>query len=94
MNHQASRHRVAGMQARAPNQVADSAQPSPPSNTKENIFLFVPNLIGMFAGLLYNDLVLTRESRLYQNYPRHNLPLLHAPPPSSLQLHLCNFLPP
>ena len=94
MNHQALRHRVVGMQARTSDQVADSAQSSSASNTNENIFLFVPNLIGIIARLLCKDLILTREPRLHQNYSRHNLPLLHAPAPSPLQLHLHSLLPP
>jgi len=94
MNRQTLRHRVAGMQVQTSDQVADSAQSSSASNKKENVFLFVPNLIGIFTGLLYNDFILTGEPRLHSDCPRRNLPLLHALAPSPLQLHLCSFVPP
>jgi hypothetical protein len=52
MNRQALRQRVADMQTDTPDGSADSIQPALAGNTKENIFLFVPNPIGMLVKLL------------------------------------------
>ena len=52
MNHQALRQRVTAMQAKPPEGVENSTQPTLASNTRESIFLFVPNLIGMLVRLL------------------------------------------
>jgi hypothetical protein len=94
MNHQALRQRVAGIQAIPPDQVADNAQSSSAKDRRENVFLFVPNLIGISEITLHAASILTSDTRLHPNHPRHNIPLFHAPPPPPLQLHLRNILPP
>jgi hypothetical protein len=94
MNRQALHQRVADMQAIPPDQVADSTQSSPAGNKKENIFLFIPNLIGTSGTPLHARSILTSDLRLHPDHPCHNIPLLHASPPPPLQLHLRNILPP
>ena len=59
MNSQALRQRVADMQAEPSGRVADSTRSDLANHKKENIFLFVPNLIGMAKILLHNTLILT-----------------------------------
>jgi hypothetical protein len=72
------------MQAEPPDGVENSTQPTLAGNTRESIFLFVQNLIGMFVKLLDKELILTNKSSLHSSHPRHSLSLLHASPPSPL----------
>lgn len=47
MNRYALRQRLADMQTDTPDRIALNLQPRQAGNIRENIFLFVPNLIGM-----------------------------------------------
>lgn len=47
MDRYAIRQRVADMQINTPDRIAQNPQQRPVGNTRENIFVFLPNLIGM-----------------------------------------------
>ena len=59
-----------------------SAKTAPEEEEKENIFMFYPNLIGMFR--LWTAVPHLTGPRLLPRRPRHSLPLLHAPPPAHM----------
>ena len=69
------------------------------STIDENIFLFWPNIIGIYPLELQRVFVLEKAnlmmlSRLLPNRPRHRVSLLHAPPPSHMFVSLQRLLPP
>ena len=62
---------------------------------EENIFLFVPNVIGRSKPRApYFTKADHTSSRLLPNHPGHRLPLLHAPPPPNMLPPLLDLLPP
>lgn len=87
MNRYALRQRVANMQDEPPDRAMEGTQVK-----RENIFLFVPNLIGKLGGVTTDNLILISKHRLHPNHPRHNLPLLHASALSSLQCYLHHIM--
>src|ERR1051326_8810254 len=55
------------------------------TETEENIFLFIPNLIGIPSSsvltFLRHPLTSAASHRLRTRYSRHRISILHAPPP-------------
>ena len=60
---------------------------------EENIFLFVPNLIGRSFLLLSMIHVLT-DNRIWPCRPCPGFSLLHAPPPTHMHTPLHRIVPP
>jgi hypothetical protein len=62
----------------------------------ENIFLFIPNLIGQEKSPQCPSGVkqLTLRNRILSNRPRPRIPLLHAPPPSNLLRPILHIMSP
>ena len=59
---------------------------------EENIFTFIPNLIGTNSPTRLCKTPLTRNSRLLSHRPRYRIPLLHAPAPAHLLAPLQRIL--
>lgn len=57
------------------------------ADSSENIFLFYPNIIGVFQVLLFLLDVVSDHTRVLTHHPCHCIAVLHAPPPK-------NMLPP
>jgi hypothetical protein len=61
---------------------------------QENIFVFIPNLIGRLLYLCLRSLrSLTWDLRLLTHLSRHSIPLLHAPPSANLLRPVQHILP-
>jgi len=62
----------------------------------ENIFLFYPNLIGLYSQRLHDALSagLMPSPRILSYRPRNRISLLHAPAPSDMLAPLQHLLPP
>ena len=62
---------------------------------QENIFVFIPNLIGRLLYLCLQSLErsLTWDLRLLTRLSRHSVPLLHAPPSANLLRPVQHILP-
>lgn len=99
MDHYSLRQRVIDMQ-REPSEVATGRAEEDVTNTsrenREDIFLFVPNLIGSWwlwknhNKFNYTDTHL----RICSDHPHSRLALLHACSPPTLQRYLCSLMSP
>jgi hypothetical protein len=61
---------------------------------QENIFLFIPNIIGKHFSAVGAEQTVSDSIRLHPHCPRHLIPLLHASTPANMLSSLQPFLHP
>ena len=61
---------------------------------KENIFIFIPNLIGKLHSISPKLQPLTQDARLFTDRAGHSIPILYATPSPNLFSSLQHILSP